>query len=422
MAWTPLVIASLCAGWMLSPDVLIRLGQGAGANQTFFLLGLIVAAGLAARSLFLVRHPQLRCKGCVNLTELLIQGVGPTLATTLLLASRMALVLLIPTGVLVTSGYAFNEIFVYWFPNFGFAFLLLVMIAALHLVSESLARKAQVVFAALVLISMVILSGAGIVTAGSGSASVDNDFSFSAPTLVGSLLLFLGLDFSQEDAHQSRRLPIGVLLVGLLLFLCWALVSMQLVAGDRLAGTTIPHLISARTILGETGRILMGITLIAGTCGVVNALFHLAIDSFRGLAARGLLPGHPHGELLRRRFVLLFALAIAFLMGKGLAGDDILDTYIQAALLLWLFVSGLQPFAAAKLLKLQKVKHRWHGIAIMLIYFSAILYLIASDPDAIHILRFLALVLIPTALLAAVWSRGGLAVKTIGNHKGKGDP
>ncbi len=391
MTWNSLIVASLCAGWMLSPDVMVRLGHGAGANQTLFLLGLSIAALLSARALLLIGHPQLHRQGRFNLTDLLVRGVGPTLATTLLLASRMALVLLIPTGVLVTSGYAFNEIFVYWFPNFGFAYLLLVIISMLHLVSDSFARKAQAVFAALVLISLMILSAG---------------FTISAPLLIGSLLLFLGLEFSHESAHhESRLLPIGALLIVLVLFLCWSMVSMQYVAGERLVETSIPHLISARAILGETGRVLMGIAVIAGTCGVVNALFHLAIGSFQGLAKRGLLPGHPQGDLLRRRFVLLFALIIAVLMGKGLAGYDILDTYIQASLLLWLFVSGLQCFSAARLLGQQGVKHSWHGYALALSYFFAILYLTASDPKAIHIVRFLVLILFPIALMVVFWSR-----------------
>ncbi len=421
MAWTYLITATLCLGWMLSPDVFIRVGNGVGANKTLFIVGGAVAALLAARALFLVRHPQLQNDGGTNRTDLLVYGVGPTLTTTLLLASRMALVLLIPTGALVASGYAFNEIFVYWFPNFGFAYLLLALVVVLHLVSEAFARKAQIVFTALVLSSMLILSVAGWITTNSSPVPVDTGASFSLPLLAGSLFFFLGLEFSPDNLQTESRFPaIGALLVGLVLFFGWAMLSIHSVPAERLSGTTIPHLIAARAIWGDTGRVLMGITIIAGTCGVVNALFHLAIGSFRELAARGLLPGHPRGELMPRRYVVLFALIIGVLMGKGLAGYEILDTYIQASLLLWLFVGGMQAFSAATLLGRRGVPHSWHGHAIMTVYTVAVVSLIASDSEAVPIVRFLALILLPTAALAAFWSRRRLALNVTNNQHAKG--
>lgn len=400
-----LVPVTLCLGWMLSPDVFVRLGHAAGGNPSLFVLGLLFAALLAARTSSLIRHPHLQVQATVNLTALLIDGVGPTVATTLLVACRTALVVLIPIGVLVTSGYAFNEIFVYWFPNFGFAYLLLALIAVLHLVNELVAKKAQAVFAALVVISMLTLCVAGILTMSSSPVAVDSA-PFSAPLLIGSLLLFLGLEFSREAAgNDSHFAPTGAILVGLLLFAVWSIISVHHVAADRLSGTTIPHLITARAILGDTGRVLMGITIIAGTCGVVNALFHLAVGSFRDLAKQGLLPGHPQGDLLRCRYVILFTLIIGVLMGKGLAGYEILDTYIQATLLLWLFVTGVQGFSAAKLLNNRRVKHSWHGYAIMSVYTFAIIYLIVSDPEAITIVRFLGLALLATWIVTLLWLR-----------------
>lgn len=420
MTWTYLVPVSLCLGWMLSPEVLVRLGHGAGGNPSLFVLGLLFAALLAARTSSLIHHPNLQRQGTVNLTALLIDGVGPTVATTLLVACRTALVVLIPTGVLVTAGYAFNEIFVYWFPNFGFAYLLLALIAVLHLVSESVAQKAQTVFAALVVISMLTLCVAGVLTTSSSPVAVDSGF-FSAPLLIGSLLLFLGLELSREAAgNDSPFAPIGAILVGLLLFAVWSMISVHHVTAERLSGTTIPHLITARAIWGDTGRVLMGVTIIAGTCGVVNALFHLAVGSFRGLAEQGLLPGHPQGELMRCRYVILFTLIIGVLMGKGLAGYEILDTYIQAALLLWLFVAGAQIFSAAKLLKNHRVKHSWHGFVIMPVYTLAIIYLIVSDPEATSIARFLGVALLATGIVTVLWLRRRPVKESGTTHPTKG--
>jgi len=88
--------------------------------------------------------------------------------------------------------------------------------------------------------------------------------------------------------------------------------------------------------------------------------------------------------------------------------------------LLWLFVTGVQIFSAAKLLKNHRVKHSWYGFVIMPVYTLAIIYLIVSDPEAISIARFLGLALLATGIVTVLWLRRRPVKESGTTHPTKG--
>ncbi|NIN66172.1 MAG: hypothetical protein GTO63_16055, partial [Anaerolineae bacterium] len=64
------------------------------------------------------------------------------------LCARVAFTICAATGILVVAGYVFNEVFVYWFPNLGFSFLLLGFLLVLNLLGRTISLVAQVIFIA----------------------------------------------------------------------------------------------------------------------------------------------------------------------------------------------------------------------------------------------------------------------------------
>ena len=123
------------------------------------------------------------------------------------------------------------------------------------------------------------------------------------PPLKGSfsvLLLFVGFDLltlSREQSadnapHLQRHLLIGLLLAGTI-FCLWGVASFLYVPSERLADTTIPHILAAKKILGQTGRIIMGVVIIAGTGAAVNALFMAIGEMIADLSTKKILPFLP---------------------------------------------------------------------------------------------------------------------------------
>jgi len=201
------------------------------------------------------------------------------------------------------------------------------------------------------------------------------------------------------------------------------MLSLQYVPAGQLLASTTPHLLVAREILGEPGRILMGCLIISTTCGAVNALFHLASSTLVELAERNLLPGHTSTAGKRKIFVLLFALIIGALLMGGLAGHDIIETYIQASLLLWLLLFAMLCLAAGRILHRHNVAKAWHGFVLAALFTGLALFLAASHHQAVDIFRFIVLTLTSTGGIGLFWLWKQPTFEVINPHrKHTGDP
>ncbi|MCI5147360.1 MAG: hypothetical protein D3923_17980 [Candidatus Electrothrix sp. AR3] len=126
---------SLGCCWIFSPESLALAGNIAGqVGWTALPLLLLISLCFAA--------PQLPSTSPFILyKKSAIQIIGTNGLT---LAACLPLVILSATALLVTAGYTFNEVFLYWFPNFGFAFLLLSLLTFLQLLSERIILSVQV--------------------------------------------------------------------------------------------------------------------------------------------------------------------------------------------------------------------------------------------------------------------------------------
>lgn len=241
--------------------------------------------------------------------------------------------LFLSTGILVSSGFVFNEVFLYWFPNFGFAFLLLAIVLAIQLSGTDTAIKAQILFTGLTLTCFLILifSGLGRSEAASSQAS-------SAPGMTAislPLLLFVGFDlaWAGPDKNKGKATALSVIAGAGLLFILWGLVSITHVPWTKLSASSVPHMKTAGALMGQTGRSIMGAAVILGTLSAVNALF-LACRYITGqLANQGQLP-----LWMQKAFFvpLILALGIGAMMASGMAGSDKLELWIRAAFALWL--------------------------------------------------------------------------------------
>ena len=109
-------------------------------------------------------------------------------------------------------------------------------------------------------------------------------------------------------------------------------VGLAFVPAQKLSERAIPHLIAARKILGDTGRIIMGLTIIFGSLAGIHALFTDIVHRVKDLAERKIIP-----EKLNRpkTVIILLTLTTGLMMGLGLAGSDVLETLIRFSLILW---------------------------------------------------------------------------------------
>ncbi len=321
------------------------------------------------------------------------------------------------TAALVTAGFVFNEIFFYWFPNFGFATLLLAGLLGLNLAGRQTTAAAQSLFFLTALGGLTILALVGL--AFGGSAALQESIpavGISAQAMGLTAVAFIGYDLLRYTTpgigyRGARRLMgIGIVAVGLL-FWAWNTAALTHVAPSRLADTSIPHILSAKAIMGPTGRIMIGIVVIAGACAAVNYLFQAVAQMMAVLAARGLMPAVAGFSPSRPWLPLVTMTGVTgLLMAVGFAGSDWLDTFLRAGLIIWITSIGLAHLPSLLSGNRRDEGPVWRRTAAGVIVHLALLVamvtmgmiLLWTDDNPLSLLRaILALITIGASLAAA---------------------
>jgi hypothetical protein len=327
-------------GILLSPDTLVLLGNLVGKTGCTG-LGLILGS-MVMFFIHAANYQTLSQKA--GETDFFMTRLGQFVVYLPWITRGFAAVFL-STGILVSSGFVFNEAFLHWFPNFGFAFLLLGILLGIQLPAMPIGFKSQVIFVVLTVAGLLMLILTGIFTPGIQTVDPwplmpDRSILFLALVLwVGFDLGAFALDQNRGRAGKKRRNPL-VWAIGVAggLFLLWAMVSIQQVPLEELAATGLPHLKTARYLLGDTGRWIMGGIIIFGTLGAVNGLFLACRVNAVEMAGHGLLP-----QWVKKQGVvpLFLVLATGLMMANGMAGSAKLEIWIRAIFLVWLFSYGL---------------------------------------------------------------------------------
>jgi amino acid transporter len=342
-------------GLMVSPDNLALLGSFAGHVSIYapllIVVGALVYLGHTGSYLDLYRLSA----GPAGEVPDMRRAMGSWLAYYPLVV-RILAAMLLTTGLMVSSGFVFNEVFVYWFPNFGIAFILLVVLSVLHLLSSGIRKGAQVVFVVVALLGPVLLIGASLWKGlPHAAAQIPSGPLNAMPWMFVPLIFFIGFDMadsvSDVSLHRSRTsltwLKIAIAIFGGFAIL-WVVILRQHVGDVRLMATSISHIIAAREICGQVGRVVMGLVVIAGSCAAVNALFESVGRLAAAMRRHRMLPRIPHTPQVA---ILSVAAAAAVMMAGGLAGMEQLETLIRATLLLWLAGYGLIPVRLLQLMR-----------------------------------------------------------------------
>jgi len=387
---------ALGAGWLLSPEALVIGGNSAGNMGWLVFPALAVAALLLSVSGNLLNSSQ-RAAEHDNDFLLLRCMTGTIPAISLTLASSIPLVILAATALLVTSGYTFNEVFLYWFPNFGFSFLLLALLTLLQYFPEKIIFRTQICFVLLTAGALLFLVLSGIAgTEPPVNEVLSHTGSFSSASSVLMLLLFTGSTSGVRTKH-----PFLVPIAGLVFFFLWICVSLWYVNPERLASSTIPYMTVARTIMGDPGRQIMGVAVISGTCGAITGLMLMCRAMLADIVTSN--NGDRLVTIQRRVFPLLVALATGILMAEGLAGDELLETLLRGSLILWLIHHSLLCLSAIL------TNHRVHqtvplaGAMTTTLLIAAVFILIVTNPQRNEITFFILSMLGTGGLLAAIW-------------------
>ena len=398
-------LAAYALGLMVMPDNLALAGQFAG--QLGIIAPMILAAGVliyfnyvnSFNSLYVISSSA-GGQDIAGRTHVDIWMAYYALVVRILAAIFLA------TGLTVSSGFVFNEVFVYWFPNFAFAFILLAGLVGLQLLRKTYREKAQLIFVGIIFVGMAVLIAVGLVTSlFQGAVQFNEHPPIRLSGILLPLLLLLGFDmaiFPDGDTYNPSQANTKSLKSAIAIFagfmILWIMTALLFVDEQRLAGTSIAHMIVAREIGGQTGRLLMGLMVIAGTCAAVNALFESVNRAMRNLLQTQTLTRIRSWPKIT---LLSVAAVAAFLMATGLAGEELLEILIRAILLMWLGLYGLitvqliiqRQHLNDKVQRRTKNRSRFLLMFIAMVTFGAILMLTLTDTHTILIFTIMLVIL-----------------------------
>ncbi|UCF84855.1 MAG: APC family permease, partial [Desulfobacteraceae bacterium] len=326
------LLIAVAIGLMLSSESLTLLGNNMGVAGVSFLAFMLAAVLLHLFTVISFGKVFSLFPGPEGEARFMKMALGFIPAIVLPIGSRVLFTICAATGILATAGYVFNEMFLYWFPNLGFSFCLLGLLLVINLVGRRFSEIAQLVFVTVAFLGLLFLSTVGLSGLGNDPSATGTDsnssFNLTRAVLVAPVL-FLGYDLAGLTTDRTRARPFdlakvmvgGLLLVGLV-FCLWGVVSLKYVSPGELVDTTVPYTLTAKAIMGQKGRILMGIVILSGTCAAVNALFIAVSRMIAGMSAQGLLPSFL-GVARNRAPVPLIILGsgTGAMMASGMAGE-----------------------------------------------------------------------------------------------------
>ena len=340
-------LIAVAIGLMLSSESLTLLGNNAGVAGLSFLIFIPAAVLLHIVTAMSFGELMSPFPGPEGEARFIRMALGPVFAIVLPIGARVLFTVCAATGILATAGYVFNETFLYWFPNLGFSFCLLGLLVLINLLGPKLSETAQIIFVSVVIVGLLVLSIGGLSgweNVPSASENANPSFFQIARAALFAPVLFLGYDLAGMTIERTKTHPfdlvkamVGGLVLVALIFYLWGVVSLKYVSPGKLADTSIPYTITAKAIMGEKGRIFMGIVILSGTCAAVNALFMAVSRMVAGMSTQGLLPSLLGSARNRARIPLIFlGIGTGAMMAAGMAGEPALAVYTRAGMWLWL--------------------------------------------------------------------------------------
>lgn len=399
----------------MSPDAFALMGNMAGRSGYLFAAGVLSAGVVFVYTAWIWASLAESFHRVPEESLPLRTGLGRLLSLFLPLVSRVVCAVCVSTSLAVTAGFVFNEVFLHWFPNFAFAFCLLVSVAVLNIAGRELAERAQSVFVTTVLTGISALVLLWVASPATVAPSPGEILPLSARTLVLAILPFVGFDLaffvSGRDRACFRPLAFAVIAAAIL-YCAWGVVSLLAVPREALADSTVPHMLVARAVLGQEGRIIMGVVVIAGACSGMNALVAGVSRMLAAMAQQGFLPTSATIAAGRAHVtVLLITGGASVLMGLGFAGEPVLDVAIRLALLFWLLMYAAAHLAAvvwggrgnSKFSEGFPAGSRVFSAACVMIFTGAFVWLLLTDEQSAQTLKFMGAASSVALVLCVVW-------------------
>lgn len=333
--------ALLAIGFLLSPRAFMISGSGIGLAANWY---------IAIVALLFITH--LATLPAIKLSD---KSSNAGLLESFGYGLRFFTLVFFSCSILGIAGYAFNEVFLYWFPNFLFSFIIVACSFFTSLLSLKNIKRIQLTVVTAILLGITTLSIASLWAPSPKNAALPDFFlpygtaPFSdglflmAPLLVG-YELFATSSAKNKTSTKSYVLALGIAVFFLSIF---AYAALCVSGTEKLADSTVPYMIGARKILGQTGRYIMGGIIILGSYAAFNTTLQFLKSPLITFMNSHSLTLIPNNELGRQVIATAIpVLTVSVLLLQGYAGEPITESYIAGGFALWFIYYGVNTVSA----------------------------------------------------------------------------
>jgi hypothetical protein len=399
---TMLLTACMSMGFMISPMSLEILGNSVGSVGYLLFWSLLLCAIInlwTAQLYTRFHHPAVSAESNKNSKNDSF-GILPTFQ----IASQVPFSIGASTLILATTGYAFNEIFFYWFPNLLFSVCFLILIVVVNLINRSVTRGFQALAVSLFVGSMLLLLILGVFNW--EKADLENQSMAHMPYLEWRPMLlvfwlFMAAELSiyqdkvLQNSHAFKSSLIMAFFACFVIFLLWGYTSLNFASPERLAESTVPHSLVARAISGENGRKILGIAIFAGSFASVNTLLAGVASVEASMAGSRQIFSMLNRKVLGSNLAMMILfIGILCMLLTGMAGKEITKTLTYSAFYIWLIsYAGFNLVTIRQLyysVRNEKKVLMLPGFSAAFIYLAGAIILIATDPDVSKVITFIA--------------------------------
>ena len=302
---------AICVGLIVATSCLVSLGTGMGSIGRWFIIPLFAVMVLnwfIGISFAELNGLMPRVQGGTG--QYLLAGMGPLPSLIGNLSAYVITEILSMTAEITLCGLVLKGLFLPHVDNRIISIIIMALFLVINLFGVDIFSKVQNIVVFLLIGSMVLIGLIGVCKLGISSNVVD--YAANAPTFeqIGgfkglcsyaalAFWLFIGVEFIipvAKDLKNPRRDVLLSMTIGLvLLFFVQSIlgigmtnyVSLDILANDP-AGT--PHMTYATNLLGNAGRIWMGIITILAAASTINTVYASVSRIVQGMGEEGMMP------------------------------------------------------------------------------------------------------------------------------------
>ncbi len=346
-------VVSTGVGLVIATSCMLSLCQGAAQIGTFFILSIVIACVLnmlTAASLAELNALMPALTG--GLAQYTLAGLGPFVTLVSMVGGYLICNSLTAPVEGTMFAFAMQEITGLSIPAPFFSVGLTILLVIANLLGVDMFAKIQNVVAVLLIGSMILLGIIGLLGMGSGEtvhqaytandSSLVDGFTMSA----AAFWLFIGVEFiipiSKDVKNPKRNIPLGMFLsLGIICVIQIVLVLgiHRYVPWDTLSQSSSPHILYGIQLLGDFGKIWIGIVAILAAISTQNSVINSIPKICYGMSKMNMLPEifqktNRHGAPAAG--ILIYGAVIIFIEGSGLASTDGISFLILTASVFWM--------------------------------------------------------------------------------------